>query len=188
MLTGAFNRIGTHLKAAMIDYRHVASPFPSSVFTARSVVRHVAPDCQTVVEYGPGTGVITQEILKRVSSSAAVVGVEISPYFSDRLQRLGDPRFRLIRGDITTVLPRLVAGFPEGVQTVVSGIPFSLMQPSRREEIISVTRSWLRADGRLIAYQATRSVLPFLERHFAQVECHFEPRGLPPILIMVARP
>lgn len=179
-------RVVRHLAAALRDFKHVASVCPSSPSVARSVARQLNDKFQTIVEYGPGTGVITREILKKLSPSARIIGVEINSHFARYLTDLGDPRFSVIEGDVTRVLPDLKARFPEGVDAVVSGIPFSLISSVDREAIVEATQASLRKGGRFIVYQVTLSLLPVLKRHFAKVDYSFEPKGLLPLFVMVA--
>jgi len=54
---------------------------------------------RVVVEYGPGVGTITQEILKRMRSDAVLAVIELNPQFVSFLQkRIQDPRLRVIHG------------------------------------------------------------------------------------------
>ncbi len=181
---GKLKRVAQHLSAALRDFKHVASICPSSSALARSVAGQIQGDFQSIIEYGPGTGVITKEMLKKLSPTARVIGVEINPSFVRYLAELGDPRFSVIEGDVSCVLSAVRADFPAGVDAVVSGIPFSLIPTLEREAIVEATGSTLKSGGKFIVYQVTLGLLPVLKRHFSKVEYFYQPKGL--LFVMVA--
>ncbi len=49
---------------------------------------------KVVVEYGPGVGTITQEVLKRMRPDATLIAIELNPNFFRVLEaEIHDPRF-----------------------------------------------------------------------------------------------
>src|SRR5512136_1763314 len=74
------------LGALVRNPRSVGAIVPSSVHLARRMVTELAPGSR-VVELGPGTGVITREILARTGQSGSVLAVDTDRAFVDRICR-----------------------------------------------------------------------------------------------------
>lgn len=76
-------------------------------------------DRDTVVEVGPGAGIITHELASRV---AEVLAYEKDPKFARRIQRefVNDPRVSCINADFREVEP------PSGRFQVVANVPFGI--------------------------------------------------------------
>ncbi len=105
---------------------------------------------ETVLEVGPGTGSLSEELLAR---SAGVVAVELDRGLLGLLtRRLGDrPGLRLIGGDVMSGKHALDAGVLEalGPQAhLVSNLPYSIATPLIAECLISSWRRHVRqAEG-----------------------------------------
>lgn len=78
----------------------------------------------TVVEIGPGLGVLTAPLL---ATGATVIAVEVDPRLAVYLrERLGDrERFRLVEGDILKLSPAEIVPPGRGYQ-VVANLPYSI--------------------------------------------------------------
>src|SRR5687767_11266685 len=76
----------------------ISSVVPSSRFLVRRVLRHIDwQKAELIVEYGPGVGTLTREILRRMRPEARLVAIEINQKFVDFLnQRVRDPRFSAV--------------------------------------------------------------------------------------------
>ena len=146
--------------------------FPSSRFLVARVLSRIPwGKCKVVVEYGPGAGHFTSEILRRMNRDAILVGIELNPDFVRYLRRaIPDSRLRLVSGsaaEVRNILRRL--GYTSA-DCIIAGIPFSSLDCSKRNEILSETYAALADDGRLAVYQYSRSVQEGLERTFGRVE------------------
>jgi 16S rRNA (adenine1518-N6/adenine1519-N6)-dimethyltransferase len=101
---------------------------------------------QTVLEVGPATGSLTEELLAR---AARVVAVEIDRGFCALLRRrLADqPRLTLIHGDVLAgkhaIAPQVRAALPASAH-LVSNLPYSLATPLVAECLLS---SWRAVAG-----------------------------------------
>ena len=178
--------IDSFLKIALRDFSHIASLFPSTSFAARSVVKQIPPDVKIVVEYGPGNGSITREILRRIPEKSRLICIEVNENFIPILEQLGDKRLEVVRGDVVEMSGKLRQLFPNGVDAVVSGIPFSFLPNEKGEQVIKNTREALRAGGRFVLYQNSLRTLDRLKKHFTKVKFSFEPRNIFPYFILVA--
>ncbi|MBY0371674.1 methyltransferase domain-containing protein, partial [bacterium] len=138
---------------------------------------------KAVVEYGPGTGAITRYLLPKLGVGARLFAIEVNPDFQRLLESWGDPRLLVMRGRAAENLEPIRNAFPNGVDAVVSGIPFSLMPEESRDSLTSQTSSILRPGGRFILYQSSRLMVPIFKKYFVQVKVSFEPRNIFPYFI-----
>lgn len=85
-----------------------------------------------VLEVGPGTGTLTEELLAR---GCEVVACELDRGLADLLrERLGDePRFTLVEGDCLegkrTLAPRIVGALADRPFTLVANLPYGAATP-----------------------------------------------------------
>ena len=144
---------------------------------------------KVVVEYGPGIGNITEEILKRLSPDGTLIVIELNQEFADYLRhRVRDPRVHLVRTSASHVREVLAGlGLPHA-DYIISSLPFGAMPGSVRQHIMRETRSALRADGVFVAYQYSGVMLPFLRSCFRSVEQGFQPFNIPPARIFSCTP
>ena len=136
---------------------------------------------RVIVEYGPGIGTFTAQILRRMRPDAHLVVFETNRDFVRFLQRtLPDPRLHVVHdsaAEVRPVLKRLGLSAP---RYVISGIPLGSMPEPVRTDIAEKTRAALEPGGAFLVYQFTARTLPTLRRIFGEVRRSFERRNFPP--------
>lgn len=137
----------------------------------------------TAVEFGPGTGVVTRAILKRLRPDARLIAFEINADFAAYLQRhIDDPRLIVL-----PVSAELVAEHvPDGCDVALSSLPFSIMPRDVRSRILAATAHVLAPGAPLIGYQYSPAWLAELRTAFPRVALRFEPRNWPPAMVFTA--
>ena len=180
-----------YLKALIKD-RYVASITPSSRFAVASICKKV--DFQRnnlIVEYGPGTGVFTVEILKQMSADSRLIAIERNENFYRTLKNsLQDSRLEIFH-DCVANLPQILAGSNGlGVDYVISGIPFSFFPRDFRHLVLSNTHRSLKTGGKFLAYQTfyqpDEHLRAHLETLFPVVHKEYVLLCVPPLLIYEA--
>lgn len=160
----------------------LGSLIPSSRFLIKQLLRDVKwSDSKVIVEYGPGVGTISGEILKRMRADAKLVVLEINKDFVRVLKRqFSDPRLEVVARsaeDVQLVLSELGLGQAD---CIFSGIPFSIMSDESRRSVIRNTHAALRAGGSFLVYQFSARCRADLEKIFGPVHQQFEPRNILP--------
>lgn len=170
--------------------RMLGSIIPSSPFLIRRLLDQVEwQRARVVVEYGPGVGTITREILARLSPEATLLALETNPEFVDYLnQSLPDPRLHLVGGSAETVQAELTRLELPAADYIVAGIPFSTMPSESRCHILDESRDVLADDGAMLIYQFSPKVRGDLRRLFSRVESSFEPLNFPPAHLYYCHP
>lgn len=160
----------------------LGSLIPSSRFLINRLLRTVDwSQAKVIVEYGPGVGVFTTEILRRMPADALLVAFETNAEFVAFLRRtIDDSRLRVIHGSAADIASELRKLGHTSVDYIVSGIPYSTMPPEVRDAILRESRDILGPRGVFLVYQFSRASLPYVRRFFSQVHVELEPLNIPP--------
>jgi len=165
----------------------VASIIPSSKALVKKVARKMDfSGPRIIAEYGPGEGVHSREIARRMSADSQLLLFELDPAFSRDLQRqfADDPRVHVINGDAAKLPEELKRrGIPK-CDYILSGIPFSILPIKKKRALLEKTYEALADGGRFIIYQVTNE----LRQHatiFEQAESQYVLQNIPPMFITV---
>jgi phospholipid N-methyltransferase len=140
-----------------------------------------------LAEFGPGTGVFTAELVRRMHPDARLLVFEIRADFAARLrQRFDDPRVTIIHGSAAELPRYLQAHGAEQVDCIVSGLPFTSLPRDVTHAILRTTRDYLKPGGRFVTYQYTPALLRLLRSYFPEMRiARYVIRNLPPALVLV---
>ena len=169
--------------------RMLGSLIPSSRFLVNRLLDQVDwARADTVVEYGPGVGTFTEASLRRLKPGGRVVAIDTNRDFARYLSNtLRDDRLHVVEGSAANAQESLRERGLGRADYVISGIPYSTMDPALRERILKTTHDVLQPDGSFLVYQFTRAVLPYLRQVFPQVDQEFEPRNIMPARLFYCR-
>lgn len=170
--------------------RMLGSLIPSSRFLIEQVLRKVDwKQARVIVEYGPGVGTFTREILDRMHPDATLVVIEMNEDFVGFLRRsIRDPRLHVVHGSAEEAAGVLAGLGHAKADYVISGIPFSTMPEEVRLSILRTTRSLLAPRGAFLVYQFTGGLLPDLKQIFSWVQQGFEPLNILPARLFYCVP
>ena len=168
----------------------LGSVIPSSPFLVKDLMSQVDWDrARVLVEYGPGVGTFTREILRRMRPDAVLVAIELNTDFVEYLSdRVRDPRFRVVQGSAARVRSILAEQNLAAADYIISGLPYLNMTDSLRREILQESRLALKAEGSMLLFQYTRTLLPYLESSFSSVKLNFQLFNILPALIFHCTP
>ena len=178
-------RTGDALLFARNFFRHprmLGSIVPSSRFLIKELLQPIDwNQARVIVEYGPGVGVITAEILRRMRSDAVLIAIEMNPDFVTHLRSaLPDERLKVVEGSAESV-GEILERFGHGkANYIISGIPFSTISAAVRERILRNTSQALAPGGAFLVFQFSTRVLEDLQRVFHYVRRKFEPLNVLP--------
>ena len=186
-------RDGHVLLFARNFFRHprmLGSIVPSSRFLIRELLSPVDwTRARVIVEYGPGVGGITAEVLRRMRPDALLIAIEMNPDFVSYLRgALTDPRLRVVEGSAESVDEILGRFGQHQADYIISGIPFSTIPAPLRERILRKTRAVLAPGGAFLVYQFSTRVLADLKRIFGYVARRFEPLNVLPAHLFFCQP
>ncbi len=167
----------------------LGSAIPSSRFLINRVLDSLDwPRIRLMIEYGPGVGTFTREILRRLRRDAELVVIELNVDFVRFLKNsILDPRFRIVHGSAADARSLLLPMQVRQADCILSGIPYTVLPHETRQRILLETRQLLSRDGLLVVYQYTRAVLPDLRKTFPSVDLDFEPLNILPARLFRCR-
>ncbi|HVO46876.1 MAG TPA: methyltransferase [Steroidobacteraceae bacterium] len=176
---------GDALLFARNFFRHprmLGSIIPSSRFLIKQLLEPIDwEQARVIVEYGPGVGGITAEILRRMRPDARLIAIETNADFVKFLRRtLVDERFHVVQASAADVLEILRQHGHSKANYIISGIPLGSMPSALREPILRNTSKALEPGGSFFVFQFTTRVLPDLRRFFGYVKRKFEPLNVLP--------
>jgi phospholipid N-methyltransferase len=168
----------------------LGSVVPSSSFLVNDMMSQVDWErARVLVEYGPGVGTFTREILRRMRPDAVLVAIELNTEFVEYLgEQIRDPRFRVVHGSAARVRKILSDENLPPADYIISGLPYRNMTDSLRREILEESRMALKSEGSMLLFQYTRTMLPYLKSSFSSVKLNFQLFNILPALIFHCTP
>lgn len=185
----------------MADFQSTAAVAPSSRFLAREMVRPLPLEsAKTVVELGPGTGVMTGALLNLLPADATVLAFEISDSFVQHLrQTIRDPRLEVVHAGAETAGDELRSRGIGRIDAVLSSLGSSLMPDGLMRSILAGLEPFLDSDSvftqfqymhRIRVHQGRVSyfdVEPLLREFFADIRRSRVWINLPPAFVFDCR-
>ena len=172
------------LKVFLKD-KNVGALFPTSQAVIKRICSKIDfENVNALVEYGPGNGVITVELLKRMKPTAKLFAIETNEDFLNVLHGIHDKRLHVIGGSAADVTALLKPYNVSSVDCALSGIPFTFLKPELRNEIIFQTKELIRPGGKCILYQHSPLMKKYLKTHFGNAHVSFELRSIPTMFVL----
>lgn len=176
-------------KGFLRNPRQVGSVIPSSPFLIRNLInRGDIATARTVVELGPGTGVVTREMLRAMPPDSRLIAVEIDEGFARLLEaHISDPRLAVVRDSAEHLERAIEASGRDNADVIVSGIPFSTLDPAVLLSTLKAVSRALAPGGRFVAYQFRDHVRRMAEPVLGRAEVYSGLWNVPPMRIYVWR-
>ncbi len=176
----------TYLRNFIKD-KNVASVTPTSAFGVKKVCEKIdLRKRNVIVEYGPGTGVFSKYLLKKMNKDSKLILIELNKNFAIILHKIKDQRVAIFNDTAENILSILEASKEVCADYIISGIPFSFIPFSDKQKILHNTYQALRGGGKFLAYQHSNHLKEHLKRHFDIVHTEYEIRNIPPLCIYEA--
>jgi phospholipid N-methyltransferase len=153
----------------------VSSVAPSSSILARNLVGSVDWDrTNTVVEYGPGTGAITEVIVAHLNPEIKFLAIEINSHFAEMLEERF-PDIHVCQGSVEQVKDHCDQHGVEQVDVVLSGLPWASFSEDDQTAYLDATMKVLRPGGQFIAFGYLQGrILPAGRRFRRKLQSYFD--------------
>jgi phosphatidylethanolamine/phosphatidyl-N-methylethanolamine N-methyltransferase len=157
--------LNTRLKPRSSQFRRFAREFlirpgivgavaPSSRGLAKRMLEGLELEkARAIVEFGPGTGAVTGEIISTIGPATKFFAIERSPDMVSAM-RERFPQVKLYEDSAGNVesLCRKEGIEPGTVDCIVSGLPFAAFPPALQVEIIDAAVRVLKPGGRFVTF------------------------------------
>jgi len=174
------------------DHKVIGAVAPSSPFLVKELLAGLDLESKKViVEYGPGTGSITKEVLPRVAPGARYAAIELNEKMA-RSFRASFPGVELFEGSAET-LPEVLGAMGEPhADCIISGLPWTFFSDELQDRILDTTCAGLKDGGTFTAFSYLHGLLlPQGQRFRKQLDSRFrnvsrsslEFRNLPPAFV-----
>lgn len=185
----------TFMKEVVFANRSTGAISPSSPQLAEAITDMAElPGNEVIVEYGPGTGVFTECIMRKKDPNALFFAMEVNESFVEATRKRC-PGAQVYHDCAQNTRRYLQEAGHQHCDLIISGLPWSRFDDQLQNEILDATLEALRPGGRFLTFAYTfSSLLPagrsFLYQkmpsRFARVE-HSSTiwRNLPPCRVYI---
>ena len=134
-----------------------------------------------LLEYGPGTGPFTSEIIKYLKPTDQLIVIELNPKFAtDLKEKFKDYKNVKIHEDCVANTQKILD--KEGIKQVdyiISGIPFSSLPKDVTEDILINTKSIMSNTTLFLTFQYSKFKKESFEKYFEIIDVKFVFRNIP---------
>lgn len=167
--------------------RKIGAVAPSGKRLAEKMMKPICFDsAKVIVEYGPGTGAFTRELIIRRRPDTVVILIEQNERFCGELRKLfrNQPNLYIICGSAENVNEYLGRYGFEHADYVISGLPFSSLPTDVSDRVLTATKKAIENSGVFATFQYTMMKKRMFEHHFRIVSCIREMKNLPPAYVL----
>lgn len=158
---------------------------PSSKFLVKGMLADINfENARVLVEFGPGSGIITTEILKRMHPDARLICFEINDNFYKHLATIKHPQLSIVKTSAVSIKEVIQKQGFESVDCVISSLPLAIMPPGVSLDILENAYSVLCENGIYLQYQYSLQNKKDLKQVFGQyVKIKFVTLNIPPAFV-----
>ncbi len=173
-------------KEAIKNIKTSGSVMPSSKFLVKKLLQKIDFTKDLIlVEYGAANGVITREILKKMSPNSKLICFEINDVFFANLKKIDDERVVVLHQSAENIESELQKLNIKNVDYCISSLPLTMIPNEICERIILNTKKTLVNDGLFIQYQYSLQYLPHFKESFdaENIDTKFVLLNFPPAFV-----
>lgn len=167
--------------------KNVGALTVSSRFVVQHVIKQMPASPRTVIECGPGEGVMTRGILKHLSPNGTFLAIEANKGFVSLLRGMHDGRLLIAEGKAQDMIMHARKNNIGEVDFILASIPFSFLTPAERLGIVRDAHKLLAPKGMLTIFNYSPLMHPTMKKIFGNASLSFEVRNFPPYFIMTAQ-
>ena len=178
----------TFLNTFFSEKKTVGAVAPSSRFLVNSMCNKIDFDkARFIVELGPGTGVLTAEILKRASKDCKVLLVELNQTFYDILiNKFKDDRLIIAHSSADEIEQLMKEHKFPYADAVLSSLPLTVIPEIIKKRIVIESYNILKNGGVYVQYQYSLNAKKLLELKYGKLKINFVPINIPPAFVYTA--
>lgn len=170
--------------------------WPSSPSLCKAMIADIDIDrADTVVELGPGTGVITKEILNTIQQQTNFFAIELNQDLCNKLKQKM-PEVKVFQDSASNLGNILKQEGLDHVDCVISGLPWASLPDRVQEDILSAVLEYLPEGGFFTTFAYLQGMLlPAARKFRARLNQHFSSvrksrivwDNMPPAFVYICR-
>ena len=173
-------------KEAVSTFKTTGTIKPSSKYLINDCLKHLDfKKNQIILEFGPGNGCITQELLNRTPTTSRLISFEVNSKFFKHCKKTfkSDTNFTIVNHSAIAFEEVLKEQGIKKVDYIISSLPLTLL---KEEEVISLLEKiskFIKKEGCFVQYQYSLGKYKMLKKKFAKVNVDFTLRNVPPSFV-----
>ena len=172
------------IKESLKNLKEVGTLLPSSKFVVSKMIEPINfKNDILILELGPGTGVITKEILKKMTSKSKLFCFETNKAFQDELKQKFKDEITLINDSAANMKFHLNKYKITKVDYIISSVPLVTLQRETTNKILATSAEVLGQKKRFVQLQYSKLLDKRLEQYFNQIDIKFTPKNYIPAFI-----
>lgn len=175
------------IKQFFKDKKMVGAVSPSTRFLGEKMLQNIDfNSAKLIIELGPGTGVFTDEIIKRMASDAILLVFELNDNFYESLaERIKDPRVKIFHESAEFIQKYITEEQGENTKAdvVVSSLPLMVFPESLRNSVVDASFNCLKQKGKYVQFQYSLQSKKLLESKYKDVSISFTIKNFPPAFV-----
>ncbi len=159
---------------------------PSSKFLAAKMLKGIDfTKNQNIVELGPGNGIFTNEILKKMSFKSNLISIELNKSFHNQLSHKfkDDNRFTSLLGSAEDISKAIEKKNIISADIIISSLPLAVIPSRVKVGIFREVNKVLKNEGVFIQFQYSLNAKEILNKRFNSVDISFTPLNFPPAFV-----
>ena len=162
---------------------------PSSRFLVKKMLHEIDfSKADVIVELGPGNGVITKNILKKLHATAILICFEINENFHKTLSEIKHSQLIVLKSSAENLEEELLKLGIHEVNYIVSSLPLTIIPEKITNVILSQSYQVLKPNGTFTQYQYSLSYFKKLKQFFRHsISLKFELLNFPPAFIYLCK-
>ena len=172
------------IKEALKNIKEVGTIFPSSKSVIKKMVGPIHFEKKlTILELGSGSGVITKELLDKLTCDSQLLCFETNKKFYQELKQINNDKMILINESAEKMKLYLKKFEIEKVDYIVSSVPLLTLQKKITHKILSLSTEILGERGKLIQLQYSKLLDKRLKLYYNKIDIQFTARYYLPAFI-----
>lgn len=168
------------------ERKTIGSILPSSRFLTKKILKNIDfKKVDVIVEYGPGTGVFTREIIKRKEDDTLFLIFELHEPFYLKLQEefAHHKNVKVINDSALSILQYLKENNRESADVIISSLPLANFTKTLTVKILKSSKEALCKNGCFLQYQYTLATKQLLQKVFDLEKVQLAVVNVPPAFI-----
>ena len=172
------------VKESLKSIKEVGTIFPSSKFVVEKMVAPINfGEKLTILELGSGHGVITKQLLEKMSSDSQLICFETNKKFYQELKKINDMKMILINESAEQMKSYLNEFKIDKVDYIVSSVPLVTLPKEITNKILSTSTEILGNEGKLIQLQYSKLSDKRLKSFYNKIDIEFTLKNYLPAFI-----
>lgn len=174
------------IKQYITKPRFIGAILPSSKYLANRMVEDINFEhAKYIVEYGPGTGVFTEMLIKKRNNDTVILLLEYNKEFYKLLKEKfkNEPNLHIINDSAEYIDKYLIQYNIPYLDYIVSGLPFTSLPQKVSSTILYKTQIYLKEGGKFFTFQYTLLKKDFIQQYFKNIYIKREFLNFPPAYV-----